>query len=304
MSELDNAMDEHIAYIVLSEHRAFSYRDFSSFQVGNSDYTMKHGTFRNKVSERIKLGEIEVNHRSISTYYTLKGHKFGKSMTRDHAGVPSRKSNSIYEFLNNLPLCKNSLHDIRLCFKLPQIWSLLSTNSTFRLNPRNKDIRLPGINVDDLFISLTSHRTDTVSVTVACSYAPIAIDIAGIIRLSSALTRVEERLAKYIGEAGFVVGSNPLLLSIPDHMKWIVKMWHFGADGSREYSGEKYSITYSDAQGILTRIYSKQMKDDKIRIRLERQEYPKKELDKAIEDKLNLNTVGIDLGGVPRGRSA
>ena len=296
MSELDDAMAEHMAGIVFSEHRPFSYgHDFARFSVHENEYTMTHGTFRNKISKLIAKGEVVVNHRSICTFYTLKGHRFGKWMTQNHAGVRSRKSNSIYEILDNLPLGKNSLHDIRLTFKVSQIWSILSTNSTFRLNPRNKDIRLPGINIDDLFISLTSHRTDKVTVTVGCSYAPIIIDIAGVIRLSNALTRIEERLAKYIGEAGVEVGSNPPLLSIPDHMKWMVKMWHFGADGSKEYCGEKFSITYSDAQGILLRLYTKQMKDGKIRIRPEKQEYPNKELDKAIEAKLNANNSGFYL---------
>jgi hypothetical protein len=303
MSKLDDAMGEHMAYIVFTEHRPFYCGDFFLFKIGEREYRLTHGTFRNKISKLIKTGEVEINHRSNYVFYTLKGHRFGKTMTRDPAGVPSRKSNSIYELLNDLPLGKNSLHDIRLCFKVPQIWSRLSTNSTFTLNPRNKDIRLPGINVDDLFIALTSHRTDTVSVTVGCSYTPIAIDIAGVIRLSNALTRVEERLAKYIGEAGVIIGSNSPLLSIPDHMKWIVKMWHFGADGSKEYCGERFSITYSDAQGILTRIYSKQMKDGKITLRPERQEYPNRELDRSIEDKLNFNTTGLNLEGVIGRRS-
>ena len=113
---------------------------------------------------------------------------------------------------------------------------------------------------DDLFIGSTVHRTDAVSVAVACSYAPIAVDIAGIISLSNALTRVEERLARFTTDAGIALGSNPRKLSIPHHMKWMVKMWHFGADGSIEYGGEKFHIAYTDAEGILTRVYSKQMK--------------------------------------------
>ena len=66
------------------------------------------------------------------------------------------------------------------------------------------------------------------------------------------------------------------------------------ADGLIEYLGEKFCITYDEAQGVLIRIYSKQMKDGKVRPRLEKQEYPNKELDKAIEDKLNANRIDFN----------
>lgn len=289
MSELDDATMQHMTHIVLSEKRPFSYLDFLQFEVKGKSYKMKHGTFRNKVVELKKKGMIELDYNSIISFYTLKGHKSGKSVTEDRVGVPSRKANSMYELIDNLPLGKNSLHDIRLWFKVPRIWSILSTNSAFRLNPMNKDLRSPGINMDDLFIGVIVHRSDSVSVIVACSYVPIAGDILGVIRLSNGLTRVEERLSNYIEQSGLLLGSKGATLTIPYHMKWIVKMWHFGTDSLVEYGGEKFEITYADAEGILTRIYSKQMKDGKIRVRSEIQEYPRKQLDEAIEEKLNAN---------------
>ena len=51
-------------------------------------------------------------------------------------------------------------------------------------------------------------------------------------------------------------------------------MWHFGSDASVEYSGERFEVSYGVGQEALIRAYSKQMKDHKTRIRLERQEYP------------------------------
>lgn len=282
-------MAEHMAGIVFSEHRPFSYGDFARFSVRDKVYTMTHGTYRNKISKSSAKGEVELNYRSTCAFYSLKGHKFGKRMTHDHTVVPFRKSNFIYELINNLPLGKNSLHDIRLTFKVNDIWSVVSNNSEFRINFRSKDIHLPGINVDELFIGVTVHRTDTISVIVSCSYAPVAVDFPGVIRLSNALTRVEERLSKITEDSGLVACINHGTLAIPNHMEWIVKMWHFGADALIEYSGEKFEITYADAEGTLTRIYSKQMKDGRIRLRPELQEYPNKQLDKAIEEKLNAN---------------
>jgi len=300
LSELDDAVAERMAFIVLSEHRPFTCSDFRRFSVRDKEYHMAYGTFRNKISKLIKKGEVEVDFCSSCTFYTLKGHKFGKLMTHNHTGALSRKSNAMYELVNNIPLGKNSLHDIRLCFKQPNLWSILSTNSSFRPNSQNKDIRLPGINVEDLFIGIKVHKSDTVSVSIACSFAPIAIDIFGVIRLSNSLTRVEERLMRYIDESGVLHPTKCTLLPIPDHMKWIVKMWHFGADSTIEYYGEKYEITYADAEGILVRIYSKQMKNRKTQHRLEIQEYPNKELDKAIQEKLDANHYNHD-HGTPHG---
>ena len=43
MSELDCAMMKHISYIVLEEHRPFSYGDFRQFEVDGKEYRMQHG---------------------------------------------------------------------------------------------------------------------------------------------------------------------------------------------------------------------------------------------------------------------
>jgi hypothetical protein len=64
-------------------------------------------------------------------------------------------------------------------------------------------------------------------------------------------------------------------------------MWHFGADALIEYTGEKFSCTWEVGNNALVRVYSKEMeKDNRIRLRLERQEYPKQSWADAIEEKL------------------
>ncbi len=65
MSKLDEAMQEHIAFIVLSLNRPFSYLDFTKFEVNGQIYTMKHGTFRNKITKLMKKGEVEVYRHHI-----------------------------------------------------------------------------------------------------------------------------------------------------------------------------------------------------------------------------------------------
>ena len=98
---------------------------------------------------------------------------------------------------------------------------------------------LEPLETHSLTIKTTIHHTDTVSVTVACSLNPVSVDINGLVHLSNALTRVEERLLRYIECAPQPVS---LSSSIPDHDSWIVTMWHFGYD-SCEYTGEKFEIT-------------------------------------------------------------
>ncbi len=56
-------------------------------------------------------------------------------------------------------------------------------------------------------------------------------------KLTGGLIRVEERLQKEINNYYSTITSNTSeqesqLASIPYHMNWIVKMWHFGRDSS------------------------------------------------------------------------
>src|SRR4029078_13479820 len=102
MSELDNAMQEHMAYIALSEGRPFSFRDFLQFTIDGKIYKIAPGTFRNKVLELKKAGIIELDYNSGTAFYTLKGHRFGKPMTHNHTLV--YHNNPIYRMLQDLPL--------------------------------------------------------------------------------------------------------------------------------------------------------------------------------------------------------
>jgi len=311
MSELEDAMEEHMAYIVFKEHRPFSYRDFLHFEVDGKEYEMVHGTFRNKVSRLIKTGEVEFSYNSCLAFYTLKGTKFVKPMTSNHMGV---SHNPIVKLIQNLPFDKNSLHDIHLRFQVKCCWSfLLSANSTYRTNSISKDIYLPALEVGDLTIRTTVHKTDTVSVVVACSYSPIAVDIPGIIRLSNALTRLEERLSRLIEEhcGKIIVPPSPpgqyqgkISATIPDYRDWLVTMWHFGADSSIEYSGDKFSATWEVSEHELIRVYSKQFhstagsKGDirriksSTKIRVESQEYPQSTVEHVIKNILYSNNGG------------
>jgi hypothetical protein len=302
MSELDDAMQEHMAYLVFVQHRTFSYLDFLSFKVNDMEYSMSHGTFRNKISKLIATDKAELVCNSGLGFYSLKGIQVQKKklMTPNHMGVSASPNHRhpFFRLIEELPLDKNALHDIRLRFEVKGIWDLFSLRPRFQLliHPDNKDIDLPIWKIEDLLIRAIIHKTDTVTVIVGCSFNPIAIDINGIIQLSNALTRGEERLSKLLDGCGGIterggcdIGDGLLL---PEHKDWIVTMWHFGADASIEYTGKKFSITWELGENALIRAYSKKMKNDKTRIRLERQEYPRKTLADAIEEKLYSNGGG------------
>lgn len=63
-------------------------------------------------------------------------------------------------------------------------------------------------------------------------------------------------------------------------------MWHFGVDASILYKGKMFHVSWKIAETALIAFYSKIWKDGKHRIRAERQEYPNKPLDEALEEKL------------------
>lgn len=138
LSDLIDAMIMHIHYLVHDERRPFSYLDFMNFEVDGHEFKMSHGTFRNNISRLIREGLVEISYRSNIAFYTLRGVKFDKAsktaMTGNHIGVPSSpvsvslpsygSSNPLYRILKNLPLDKSSIHDIRLKFISPKIYTL------------------------------------------------------------------------------------------------------------------------------------------------------------------------------------
>ncbi len=317
-------------YLVYDEQRPVSYIDFMKFEVDEKKFRMSHGTFRNYISCLIKEGLAEVAYKSNITFYTLRGVKFGKAsritMTGNHTGVASYpisvssaesmpasiSSNPLYRILKDLPLDQSSVHDIHLRFVSPQIYAIMyssnskrSFGSNYTINSRSKDILLPSWRIRDLLVKVTIHRTDTVSIMIGCSLNPVTLDINGIIKLTNALSIVEERISRLVEGSrnahGFgVIDANVNFDSyspsrrsynniIPPFSGWTVTMWHFGADALIEYSGEKFSVTWETAENVLVRAYSKSMIDNRSRIRLERQEYPRTTLVDAIEQKINDN---------------
>lgn len=62
-------------------------------------------------------------------------------------------------------------------------------------------------------------------------------------------------------------------------------MWHFGG-------GKSFRVSWKAAENVLAAFYIKVWKDGKSRIQIERQEYPRKPLDEAFDEK-DANRTGL-----------
>lgn len=118
------------------------------------------------------------------------------------------------------------------------------------------------------------HRTDTVTISVACSNNPVHVsaieDVEGVIRLAKALAKTEVSLSRTLDECGQIVPGGYERIPIPDSDSWIMTMCHLGVDSTHYLELNNY-VTWKDAQTVLLREYKKK----KNQLRRERQEYPK-----------------------------
>ena len=332
ISPVQEAMIEHLAYIVLAEGRPARTRDFLNFEVNGVAYSLKPGTIRNHLSHLRRLGEVEIDYKSVCTLYTLPGYSRGKSlMTSDHALVSSRRD--LAGLISRLAYGTASAHDIRLRFStgIYDVLSVLAASTppadddacvdseqSARASPgegdisvskrkRSKDLVLKPMRLDrGLVGKVTVHRSGVASVILACSEMPIRFDIGGLVRLTAALARIEERLLSLIdtavrldGAANFAANSpsGTGLLSVPESGSWVVTMWHVGFDSLECYAGERFEIAWENFTGAWTRAYTKLLKEVDRRgraksrslpvTRIERQEYPNIPVRTAVEEKLS-----------------
>lgn len=276
MTDLDDAMLERMIRIVDDEHKPFSYLDFLDL--------MKPKTYRNKISKLKKDGIVEPDIKTSIAFHTLMGHRFGKAGTPNHTGVTISHNDPIYNMIKNLPMDKQSIHNIRLRFAAPNIYETFSVNTPFHKDDISKDIPLPYWNINNAMVQVRIHKTNTVSVIIACSREPFPLDYNGIIRFFTTLASTQGLLVGIMLRVyQKEINQNQ---SIPDYRKWVITMWHFGRDALSEFSKKEFHVAVEKAQHIIERIYTKDFGKQK-KQRLERQEYPNKFSIEAVEEKLN-----------------
>jgi hypothetical protein len=299
MNDTQRALLEHLAAIVLTEHRPATVQDFLNFQTNGKSYSLQASTVRNYISHLSRLGEVELDYYSGCAFYTLPGHHAGVPPYHQQASPHERRvsrSRDLSGLIARLAFGTAACHNLRLRFKCSGIYyALLALAPASELAERrwSMDLALQRMQLDTgLSALVTVHKSDVVSVILACSEVPIKFDVSGLVRLSCALARIEERLRALIGagvrehHSAANISAEPL----PDSCSWIVCMWHINIDSLQSYSGEKFECSWKSATGELIRVYSKQMKrkgKDITVIRNEVQEYPHDPIHTAVERKLS-----------------
>jgi hypothetical protein len=267
----DEILLAKIADIVMNEHRPVSYKDLQSFEWNGQLIIYSHGTLRNKFSRLCRQNMIELLCRSPQAFYTLPGVKFGKVMTPysivDNI-VLTHKQREFLKTLNILELNNPAIHDIRLWFSCEGFREIILQSNSDLIEhideKSNKNIYLKKITLSDITLTIVIHNKDSVSVEITCSDKPIPVDIIGLPLLTSLLTRVEERLQGIINEykktTSLPANTNEaIIVTIPNHMSWIVKMWHFGYDSEPRLNGDKFELTWKESLETF-RVYSKKRK--------------------------------------------
>jgi hypothetical protein len=291
-----NAMRKRINEVVVLEERPFSFIDFKSFIVDGVQYELKHGVIRNYLSKLTRCGEIEFAYNCGVAFYTLPGKTFAKDVTPNHMEGPFSlihqlpiRNTPIYKWLKNRRFDKQALHDIRLTFEATGIWTIVQGIHHNLVSKNNKDLCLPSLTFFEyLDVGITIHHSDTVSVSIGCSHRPIALDVPDILQLIEALTRTEMHLTNTVNEL-IAHDLKAPRISVPRFTTWIVKMWHFGVDTLDEYDKEEFHVTFEEGISDIFRIYAKRMKNKRLIVRAERQEYPNEDLMLALVKKLYPN---------------
>jgi hypothetical protein len=295
MSKLEDALLKHIQNIVNNEYRPFSFRDLLHFEVDGQSYNPEYGTIRNKLSKFSKEGKIELCYIDAIAFYSLPGKKFGKDklMTSDTTDIIhyNNSKHELYKAIRKLPLYntikdivfgKTRLHDIHLSFKSDGLWKYLSEIDYYKMRTNSKKTVSFGYFPIEQYLTIRVlvQATDTINVIVGCSNNPIILDIDGIMRLTEALTRIEEKLTAIVNDPRnktFRAEYNPSNIKIPNKDDWIITLWHLHRDSYEEYSGEKFQCCWKETKNLFIRIYSKELKLNRKKkniIRLEIQENP------------------------------
>lgn len=289
LSEAQEAMLEHMAYLNYSEDKPACWQDFALFEANNKQYKLKYGTIRNNLSYLKHIGKIRLVCKDINSFYCL----VECGMTTDQASVeaPKRDHNKdLTALIDRMPFDTPAVHDIHLRFHAPGLWDSLSLRSVSvttspsvsdsqvlaKILPRCKDIILPAMELDAgrTTCIVTVHKTDVAIVRIACSKKPIPLDNEGLLYLNRSIISVYNNLcAKTYNN----------LFDIPHPDTWTITLWHLGRDSLQRYNGKSFEITLQEFNGELMRTYSKSQ-----HIRIERQHRPDIRLGDLMSKKLSV----------------
>ena len=238
----------------------FCYCDFP-------DMTPNH--FRQMVHRLKKF--IKVTHQGRPTYYKIIGVPCVKNLpyvTEEPTG-PSM----MYDVLESLEIEQLKIHDVKLSANSNLHDYLKLSNLT--PNKNNKGYKLKYDLAPDTFAKIMVYPK-SLQLDIACSNKPLVYDISGILRLTYLLGVL----------CGMLRNHSPHVLISPLD-EWGVLHYHIGKDGSSEFSGDSFHMTFNEFSSDMVRLYVKKFPDGK-RVRLEKIETPKISLGEQIEKILNI----------------
>jgi hypothetical protein len=175
--------------------------------------------------------------------------------------------------LENLKYEKPSIHDIAIKVKSDLHVHIDHKN----MNKSNKLIQLKFHPVPDVIAKILVYP-DTIQIHIACTNSPIIYDISGAVRLSSLLGSLFTMLQYWSNFRASIV---PL-------SEWIVTHYHFGKDGTEEYSGQAFHVTFEDFTTGLIRYYSKKI-NGKMYPRIEQVQTPQTTMANEIKKMLDFS---------------
>lgn len=239
------------------EHISFSFMDFSELSQGN---------FR-QIVHRLH-DQIEVVCKSRPCFYKIKGVK----LPGDNHRVTQRvMGDEVFHLLNKLKDQPPKIHDLKFKFS-SDIHNLLC-NLNCSVDPSNKSIKINIPSFDKNIVVKFLVYPKTVQVDVGCTFKPFVYDIPGVLHLASVLGRV----------CGYIDNMTNYEAKFPPVGEWIVTHYHFGKDGTEQYSGQMFHYSWDDVSTGLVRFYSKSMPDGKVIPRMEQIVTPRISLDQEME---------------------
>ncbi|CAD6368406.1 conserved hypothetical protein [metagenome] len=238
--------------------KPFSYNDFPH---------MTHNNFRQMIY-RLK-NFIELHIKSSVSFYRIKGITLG---LRDISVTELPMGEEVFLLLSNVTQQPAAIHDIKMKFK-SCLHNVLKNNPHITPHLHNKGLSLEYV---DLIPGYRIHvlvYPSIVQVDISCTFHPIVFNTSGALLLVALLSKLHEHLR---------IQSN-CQCDIPFFFEWIITHYHFGKDGTEEYNGNGFNMTFHDAVGGMIRYYSKSMETGKTILRAEQVRTPKRKLRDELE---------------------
>ena len=221
--------------------------------------------FRQYIRKYRDIIEIVIPGRPC--FYKLKGLKvenFRETVTDWDMG------GTMLAMLQSLKDQNASIHDIKIKIDVDLQSSLKDLG--YEKNPNNKGIILQFPKLEKNLILKGIVYPHCVQIDIGCSFRPFVYDLAGILNLAALLGQIRLYLR--------IISNHKS--EITPISSWILTHFHFGKDGTLEWSGKSFNITFEEAFHGMVRFYSKKYPNGETRPRFEQIITPKISLEQEL----------------------